>query len=169
MAQMLADVVNSGTGYRARQSGFYAPAAGKTGTTNDYRDAWFVGFTPAIVAGVWVGFDEPQTIVTNGYAGDIAAPIWGRFMKAATNNKNAGWIKQPSGIVAVEICRLSGALPTEGCRRGLTTDKDGMTTEKNYVAAEYFRRGTEPQDYCSVHESVSLGERLQRFFGVIGR
>ena len=122
--------------HRTRQSGFSAPAAGKTGTTNDYRDAWFVGFTPALVAGVWVGFDDPQTIVTNGYAGDIAAPIWGRFMKTATNNKNAGWIKQPEGIVAVEICRLTGALPTEGCRRVAVTGTDGMTTEKNYVGAE---------------------------------
>jgi len=169
MAQMLADVVNAGTGYRARQSGFTAPAAGKTGTTNDYRDAWFVGFTPALVAGVWVGFDDPQTIVRNGYAGDIAAPIWGRFMKTATNNKNAGWIKQPEGIVAVEICRLTGALPTEGCHRVMTTGKDGLETEKDYVGAEYFRRGTEPQEYCTVHESMSIGERFRRFFGVIGR
>ena len=166
MAQMLADVVNGGTGYRVRQSGFTAPAAGKTGTTNDYRDAWFVGFTPALVTGVWVGFDEPQTIVRNGYAGDIAAPIWGRFMKAATGNKNAGWIKQPEGIVAVEICRLTGMLPAEGCRRVAVTGSDGMTTEKNYVGAEYFRRGTEPQDYCTVHAEMSLGEHFRRFFGI---
>ena len=90
-------------------------------------------------------------------------------MKAATNNKNAGWIKQPEGIVAVEICRLTGALPTEGCRRVAVTAPDGSSTEKNYVGAEYFRRGTEPQDYCTVHESMSIGERFRHFFGVIGR
>ena len=52
-----------------------------------------------------------------GYAGELAAPIWGRFMKDATENKTSGWLKQPVGIVAIEICRMSGALPTEGCRR----------------------------------------------------
>jgi penicillin-binding protein 1A len=169
MAQMLADVVNSGTGYRARQSGFYAPAAGKTGTTNDYRDAWFVGFTPALVAGVWVGFDQPQTIMPGGYAGELAAPIWGGFMKDATSQKTSGWLKQPDGIVAVEICRMSGALPTEGCRRVLTEDRDGITTEKSFVGVEYFRRGTEPQEYCELHEPQSIGSRLRHFFGLIGR
>ena len=60
MASMLADVINAGTAYRARQTGFTLPAAGKTGTTNDYVDAWFVGFTPQLVTGVWIGFDQPQ-------------------------------------------------------------------------------------------------------------
>ena len=63
MSSMLADVVNHGTGYRARQSGFTLPAAGKTGTTNDYVDAWFVGFTPRVVTGVWIGFDQRATII----------------------------------------------------------------------------------------------------------
>ena len=75
MASMLADVINAGTGVRARQTGFALPAAGKTGTTNDYIDAWFVGFTPHLVTGVWVGFDQPQTIVADGYAADLAVPI----------------------------------------------------------------------------------------------
>jgi penicillin-binding protein 1A len=116
MANMLADVVNRGTGYRARQAGFKYQAAGKTGTTNDYRDAWFIGFTPALVASVWVGFDDPKTIVPGGYAGDIAAPIWGRFMQQAVT-KDAGWIKTPGGVVSAEICRESGLLPSEGCYR----------------------------------------------------
>ena len=66
MTSMLADVVNYGTAYKARQEGFTYPAAGKTGTTNDYVDAWFVGFTPHLVTGVWVGFDKPRTIVSAG-------------------------------------------------------------------------------------------------------
>jgi 1A family penicillin-binding protein len=169
MAQMLADVVNSGTGYRARQSGFSAPAAGKTGTTNDYRDAWFVGFTPTLVAGVWVGFDQPQTIMPGGYAGELAAPIWGSFMKDATGNKTSGWLSQPAGIVAVEICRMSGALPTEGCRRVKTEDRDGMTTERSFVGVEYFRRGTEPLNYCELHEPTSLASHLRNFFSLFGR
>ncbi|HXT71911.1 MAG TPA: PBP1A family penicillin-binding protein [Vicinamibacterales bacterium] len=169
MAQMLADVVNSGTGYRTREAGFTAPAAGKTGTTNDYRDAWFIGFTPQLVAGVWVGFDKPQTILPGGYAGELAAPIWGRFMKDATGNRNAGWLKQPSGIVGVEICRMTGALPVEGCRRVRTTDKDGYEVEKSFVGMEYFRVGTEPVDSCTAHAEVSINDRLRRFLGLIGR
>lgn len=84
MADMLADVIDVGTGSAARRLGFTLPAGGKTGTTNDYRDAWFVGFTPSLVTGVWVGFDQPRTIRPNGYASDLAVPLWTRFMKIAT-------------------------------------------------------------------------------------
>jgi penicillin-binding protein 1A len=165
MATILADVVNSGTGYRVRQAGFTAPAAGKTGTTNDYRDAWFIGFTPKIVTGVWVGFDDPKTIVPGGYAGELAAPIWGRFMKAAVPAKEAAWIKPPDGIVTMEVCRASGALPTEGCRRALVTDRDGFSVEKNLVGVEYFRHGTEPAMECPIH-GWSLTDRFQSILGI---
>ena len=164
MAQMLADVVNHGTGYRVRQVGFQHQAAGKTGTTNDYRDAWFVGFTPKLVTGVWVGFDQPKTIVAGGYAGDLAAPIWGRFMRAASG-KDAGWLKRPEGIVAVEICRLSGALPTDACSHVMTVSADGESTERSYVGLEYFRRGTEPDEECPVHISPSFFDRLRGLVG----
>jgi penicillin-binding protein 1A len=150
MANMLADVVNRGTGYRARQAGFKYQAAGKTGTTNDYHDAWFIGFTPALVASVWVGFDDPKTIVPGGYAGDIAAPIWGRFMQQ-TVTKDAGWIKPPAGIVSAEICRESGLLPSEGCLRAYVAKADGTVTDQSVVGTEYFRRGTEPTEYCTMH------------------
>jgi membrane carboxypeptidase/penicillin-binding protein len=150
MANMLADAVNRGTGYRARQAGFRHQAAGKTGTTNDYHDAWFIGFTPALVASVWVGFDDPKTIVPGGYAGDIAAPIWGRFMQQAVT-KDAGWIKRPAGIASAEICRESGLLPGEGCYRATVVKPDGTETDEPVVATELFRRGTEPTDYCTVH------------------
>ena len=74
MSSLLADVVNSGTAARARGLGFTLPAAGKTGTTNDFNDAWFVGYTPKLVTGVWVGFDQPRTILPNGFAADVAVP-----------------------------------------------------------------------------------------------
>ena len=93
MASMLADVINAGTAYRARQSGFTLPAAGKTGTTNDYVDAWFVGFTPKLVTGVWVGFDQPQTIIANGYAGELAVPIWAAFMKRRDARRQARMVR----------------------------------------------------------------------------
>ncbi|MGE3191700.1 MAG: transglycosylase domain-containing protein, partial [Vicinamibacterales bacterium] len=76
MSSMLADVIDHGTGWRARQLGFRLPAAGKTGTTNEYHDAWFVGYTPRLVTGVWVGYDRPRPIRVNGYASDVAVPLW---------------------------------------------------------------------------------------------
>ena len=94
MSSMLADVINAGTAYKARQAGFTLPAAGKTGTTNDYVDAWFVGFTPHLVTGVWVGFDQPATIVANGYAAELAVPIWGGFMKTADQGGQAGLVRE---------------------------------------------------------------------------
>ena len=75
MTTMMADVINAGTGADARRLGFTLPAAGETGTTNDFHDAWFVGFTPRLAAGVWVRFDQPQTILPNGFAGKIAVPV----------------------------------------------------------------------------------------------
>ena len=115
MSSMLADVISSGTAYRARQAGFTLPAAGKTGTTNDYNDAWFVGFTPHLVTGVWVGFDQPKTIISNGYAADVAVPIWAAFMKRATKGDKPDWIDKPANVVAVNVCRMSGKLPGDGC------------------------------------------------------
>ncbi len=97
MADMLRGVIDAGTGNGARQLGFTLPAGGKTGTTNDYKDAWFIGFTPSIVTGVWVGYDQPQSIRRNGYAAELAVPMWTRFMKAATKGHKAEWVNRPRG------------------------------------------------------------------------
>ena len=97
MADMLRGVIDAGTGYGARQAGFRLPAGGKTGTTNEYRDVWFVGFTPRIVTGVWIGYDQPQTIRRDGYASELAVPMWARFMKAATKGDAAEWVERPRG------------------------------------------------------------------------
>jgi penicillin-binding protein 1A len=152
MAHMLADVVDRGTGYRARRAGFTLPAAGKTGTTNDYHDAWFVGFTPDLVAGVWLGFDQPQPIVTNGYAGELAAPIWGEFMRDATKGAEDRWVDRPDGIVSVEICRESGLRPGSACSRVRQVSENGDVRDVSMVGVEYFRRGTEPHQVCPLHE-----------------
>jgi penicillin-binding protein 1A len=98
MADMLRGVIDAGTGYTARQLGFRLPAGGKTGTTNDYRDAWFIGFTPSVVAGVWVGYDQPRTIRRDGYASELAVPMWTRFMKAATKGDEPQWFQRPRGV-----------------------------------------------------------------------
>ena len=79
---MLKGVIHGGTATTAvRSSGFNLPAAGKTGTTNDYSDVWFIGYTKEIVAGVWMGFDNPQTIMPSAQGGRYAAPAWAAFMK----------------------------------------------------------------------------------------
>jgi penicillin-binding protein 1A len=151
MTSMMADVVNAGTGWQARRVGFVRPAAGKTGTTNDFRDAWFIGYTPHLAAGVWVGYDMPRTIIGNGFAGDLAVPLWGRFMMAATRDDPADWFRPPATISSAQICRLSGKLATDGCRGVIAVDEEGNTTVKSMVYTEYFVRGTEPVDYCPLH------------------
>src|SRR5438132_5916258 len=143
MTNMLADVINAGTGARARRLGFTLPAAGKTGTTNDFNDAWFVGYTPHLAAGVWVGFDQPHTIVPNGFAADIAVPAWATFMKAATKNDKPEWLLPPPGISTATVCRISGKLATEGCQDVEVVTKDDRIEHRSMIYTEYFARGTE--------------------------
>jgi 1A family penicillin-binding protein len=152
MSSMLADVINAGTAYKARQSGFTLPAAGKTGTTNDYMDAWFVGFTPHVVAGVWLGFDQPKTIVPNGYAGDLAVPIWSAFMKTATKGDKPDWFDRPANVVGVNVCRVSGKLPNTGCGNVLVTNRDGNIETRSMIYTDYFVKGTQPTTVCPLHE-----------------
>jgi 1A family penicillin-binding protein len=142
MASMLADVVNHGTGYSARQSGFRLPAGGKTGSTDDHADAWFIGFTPTLAAGVWVGFDRPQQIMRRGFASVVAVPAWAGFMKAATTGNKAEWLQVPSGVSSIRRCRASGGLATEYCE---------LTGE---VDADYVSMGRAP-DLCVLHTPVA--------------
>ena len=148
---MLSDVVNYGTAWKARRVGFMLPAAGKTGTTNDYVDAWFVGYTPKLVAGVWIGFDQPETIIARGYAGDVAVPLWGRFMKAATRGDKPEWFTTPKGLVGVQVCRVSGKLPECGCSDVEVVSDAGEVTERSMVITDYFPRGKAPIEMCPLH------------------
>ena len=116
MSSMLSDVISGGTGSPARAAGFKLPAAGKTGTTDNYADAWFVGYTPHLVAGIWFGLDRPAPIMRGGFAGVVAVPAWGRFMRAATVHDKPDWYEMPPDVEKVAICRLSGARATEACR-----------------------------------------------------
>jgi 1A family penicillin-binding protein len=156
MATILADVVDAGTANRARSIGFRRPAAGKTGTTNDFVDAWFIGFTPKLVAGVWVGFDQPRTIVKNGFAGQLAVPMWARFMEVATKNDGPVWFKPPADVVAIDVCRVSGSLPGAGCRNAATLSATGDVTYKSMVYTDYFVRGMEPRHTCTAHAAQYL-------------
>jgi penicillin-binding protein 1A len=153
MSNMMADVVNAGTGAGARSVGFRLPAAGKTGTTNDYHDAWFVGFTPKLAAGVWVGYDQPRTIIGGGYASVLAVPVWGRFMASATSKDRPEWFATPSKITSATICRLSGKLATDSCHESVT-DKNGHVSNESTVYTEYFVEGTEPTESCPIHRRL---------------
>lgn len=165
MSSMLADVINAGTAYRARQAGFVLPAAGKTGTTNDYVDAWFVGFTPHLVTGVWIGFDQPATIIANGYAGELAVPIWAGFMKTATKGAKPDWFERPSNVIAANVCRVSGLLPNSGCDTVEVMNREGGTETRSMVYGEYFVKGTQPSSLCPLHPSLSFIDRLAGLFG----
>ena len=165
MSTMLADVINAGTAWKARQIGFKLPAGGKTGTTNDYHDAWFVGFTPSLVSGVWVGYDAPQPILPgSAYAGDVAVPMWAGFMKAATVADKPEWFTPPQDIVSVSICRLSGKRPASGCDHAPVVLDDGSSAEKSMIASEYFVRGTEPVETCHLHVGRSIFAKMGDWF-----
>lgn len=127
-------VVDGGTGYEIRKY-YSGPAAGKTGTTDNHSDAWFIGFTPHFTAGVWVGFDDNQRIFRGATGGVVSAPIWGEIISKIDTLKDEDF-PVPSGIVWRRICPKSGLLANEFC----PTPK-----EMAFVA------GTEPQDSCDVH------------------
>jgi len=156
MTTMMADVVDGGTGWQARRVGFTRPAAGKTGTTNEYRDAWFVGYTPHLAAGVWVGYDQPRTIIGQGYAATLAVPLWGRFMAAATRHDTPDAFRAPRTVGSATICRISGKLATGGCGDVATIDREGHPTRGSMAYTEYFVRGTEPVEYCPFHTLAPL-------------
>jgi penicillin-binding protein 1B len=96
ITHMMEGVIERGTGREIRKRGFTLPAAGKTGTTNDYGDAWFVGYTPDLVVVVWVGFDHRESLNLSG--GQAALPIWTEFMKRATVGRSAACFVPPSGV-----------------------------------------------------------------------
>ena len=158
MSSMLSDVINHGTAYKARQAGFTLPAAGKTGTTSGYVDAWFVGYTAHLITGVWVGFDQPRTIVSNGYAAELAVPIWASFMKTATRGDKPDWLIRPAIVVGVNVCRVSGKLPNYGCGMVQAIDRDGFVATKSQIYTDYFVKGTQPTTVCPLHPGGILAD-----------
>lgn len=132
---LMKGVLDRGTGVRSRALGFTAPAAGKTGTTDDYRDAWFVGFTPSLLCAVWVGFDKDKNV---GLAGGTAAlPIWTQFMKSQlAGSYSADW-QPPDSIEFHKIDYNNGDLAVYGCPK---------------IIEEAFIKGQVPQEECTEHK-----------------
>jgi penicillin-binding protein 1B len=131
---MMRSVLNEGTGASARGNGFTLDAAGKSGTTNDLRDAWFVGFTPELLTVVWVGLDNNQPLGLSG--SQAALPIWTSFMKNALAGRQSREFDAPDGVTFVEIDRDTGQIATPTCPR---------------VTNEAFLSGTEPSGICELH------------------
>ena len=136
---LMNDVVDRGTAASVRRRGFWLPAAGKTGTTNESKDVWFVGMTPDLVAGVWLGFDQPKTITPSASGGQMAAPVWAELMKTAYEKRdNPGGWSPPAELVSVPIDRESGGIAVNDC-------------PPETVHIEYFMPGTEPTETCALH------------------
>jgi penicillin-binding protein 1B len=134
VTHMMRSVLNEGTGAGARANGFTLDAAGKSGTTNDLRDAWFVGFTPELLTVVWVGLDDNQPLGLSG--SQAALPIWTAFMKNALAGRGGSSFDAPDGVSFVEIDRDTGKIATPTCPR---------------VTNEAFIAGTEPLGVCELH------------------
>ena len=134
VTSMMRSVINEGTAAGARGQGFTLDAAGKTGTTNDLRDAWFVGFTPELLTVVWVGYDNNQPLSLSGT--QAALPIWTQFMRTALAGRPSIPFDVPGGVTFAEIDRDTGKLALPTCPR---------------VYNESFLAGYEPRDYCEIH------------------
>ncbi len=147
ITSMLHDVVTRGTAATAATAGIPFPVAGKTGTTNDYKDAWFIGFSPRLVCGVWVGYDNPRPIMRGGYGARVALPIWGRYMRGTAKLVRHGNFTIPRTLRPFTLCQISGGLATEGCN--YVMGPDGTTYSAVYT--EYLIPGTEPTFPCPLH------------------
>ena len=146
MVSMLGDALDRGTGAPARRLGVRFPAGGKTGTTNDFKDAWFVGFSSSIVAGVWVGFDQPETIGREAYGSRYALPIWADFMQRAARVRPARPFERPAGLAEESLCAISYRKPVDGCP----------------LYTEFLKDGDEaPGRLCTLHRG-SIRQRMTR-------
>jgi penicillin-binding protein 1A len=146
VTSLLQTVVDRGTGRPVRNEGIRGPVAGKTGTTNDGADVWFVGYTPTLVAGVWFGVDRPQPLGWNASGGRLAAPVWARFLRTGWHNPedDAPWTPPP-GIVQKQIDVGTGKLASDWC---------GPSRR------EYFKTGTTPVTSCENEVQWSMRDMV---------
>ncbi|MDB6004130.1 MAG: transglycosylase [Prosthecobacter sp.] len=141
MRNILAQVLDRGTAASLRHEyGFKEPGGGKTGTTNDYKDAWFAGYTDRVSCGIWVGLDKPATIVEGGYGGTLALPIWADVMKKALALGYKTEVpKVTLPLSRVTLCRISSQLATDGCGQAGMAYEDALPYD------------LVPQDFCREH------------------
>lgn len=146
MVSMLTDAIERGTAAPATRLGVRFPAGGKTGTTNDFKDAWFVGFSSSLVVGVWVGFDQPRRIGAEAYGARYALPIWADFMQRAARTRRPGAFERPAGLHDEHLCAITYLKPVDGCP----------------LYTEYFKEGDDvPGRLCTLHPG-SIRQRVTR-------
>jgi membrane carboxypeptidase/penicillin-binding protein len=133
---MMKDVMVYGTAKGLKKFSQERPSAGKTGTTDDYRDAWFIGYTPQVITGVWVGYDKPKPGGKGFTGGAVSAPIWGRFMRSALAARPVVDFPKPDTVVSASIDPTTGYLAAPDCPQ----KRD-----------EFYIAGSEPTKYCPKH------------------
>src|SRR5712691_6195368 len=151
-SQLMEEVLTRGTAASARSLGFKLPAAGKTGTTNDYKDAWFVGYTTTLTCGVWVGFDQPVTIIPHGYGAALALPVWVQVMNKAAQRYPPEELQTTIPMQHAIVCSLSNHLATTGCQAAGTAYEIDLPADKV------------PTPPCEVHGGDQMfAQRLDDF------
>jgi penicillin-binding protein 1A len=152
-SQLMEEVLTRGTAAAARSLGFKLPAAGKTGTTNDYKDAWFVGYTSTMTCGVWVGFDQPVTIIPHGYGAALALPVWVQVMNKAAIIYPPQDLQPTMPMQHALVCSLSNHLATTGCEAAGTAYELDLPADKV------------PSTGCEIHggEQMQFAQKLNDF------
>jgi penicillin-binding protein 1A len=147
VSRILQEVANSGTAASMKHLGFNKPAAGKTGTTNAFKDAWFAGYSSSLTCAVWVGFDQPKKTIQGGYGSTLALPVWVDVMKTADRlGYKAGEIHSNMNLVNIELCRHSGKRATAGCRAAETSYTEQIPTD---IAPSL-------EDLCPIHPARAI-------------
>jgi len=172
-SELMEQVLVSGTAASAKSLGFKLPAAGKTGTTNDYKDAWFVGYTNAITCGVWVGFDQPQTIMARGYGAALALPVWTQVMTKAAQRYPAQQLQATMPLSRATVCSISNHLATTGCNAAGTAYETTLPEDKVPTVLCEIHGGTQTQFAQKLQDlgqkATTLPTRLfqsfRKFFG----
>jgi len=152
-SQIMEEVLTRGTAAAARSLGFKLPAAGKTGTTNDYKDAWFVGYTSTMTCGVWVGFDQPVTIIPHGYGAALALPVWVQVMNKAATLYPPQDLQPTMPLQHALVCSLSNHLATTGCEAAGTAYELDLPADKV------------PSASCEIHggDQMQFAQKLNGF------
>src|SRR5438874_3825860 len=168
-SQLMEEVLTRGTAAAARSLGFKLPAAGKTGTTNDYKDAWFMGYSNTLTCGVWVGFDQPTTIMPRGYGAALALPVWVQVMNKSAARYPAKALEPTMPMARVTVCATSNALATTGCQMSGTAYEIVLPADK--VPTQTCPvHGGEPTEFAQRIESIpkaipKLFQSFRKFFG----
>ena len=152
-SELMEQVLTRGTAASARSLGFELPAAGKTGTTNDYKDAWFVGYTSTLTCGVWVGFDQPVTIIAHGYGAALALPVWTQVMTKAALRYPPQPLQPTMPLQPAMVCSLSNHLATTGCQAAGTAYDIDLPADKVPTVA------------CEVHggDQMQFAQKFENF------